>query len=381
MRPSVACDPRLLSVLFAVLIASAAVPLVGPANAAEHNPPDPQTTIHISIQSNGDARLTVTMRFALQTDNDTAAFERLAREFENGTTTVLSSDPFERAANGSSNVTGRPMAITGVERNGSHDTDVGRLKLSFTWSGFVRTDGDRLLLGDVFQTPSGTWLPELSSTQELVFTYPEAFSPENLEWPLRNGSVVIEGPAEFEPGEPAATFEWTGIPSPTATPTITRTRTATILSPGTPTNRTGLGYDLVPGPIFGVLAALLLLGGLAYLAYRSDEDLPWDGSPGTTDDASGLSTEEAETADTEPDADSVAATGEPLLSDEERILNLLEEHDGRMKQTVIVEETDWSNAKVSQLLSELDEADSIEKLRIGRENLITLPDRVPDGVE
>jgi uncharacterized membrane protein len=45
-----------------------------------------------------------------------------------------------------------------------------------------------------------------------------------------------------------------------------------------------------------------------------------------------------------------------------------------MKQANIVSETGWSNAKVSQLLSSMDEADRIDKLRIGRENLITLPD-------
>ena len=45
-----------------------------------------------------------------------------------------------------------------------------------------------------------------------------------------------------------------------------------------------------------------------------------------------------------------------------------------MKQGTIVTETGWSNAKVSQLLSAMDDDDRIDKLRIGRENLITLPD-------
>jgi uncharacterized membrane protein len=44
-----------------------------------------------------------------------------------------------------------------------------------------------------------------------------------------------------------------------------------------------------------------------------------------------------------------------------------------MKQATIVKETGWSNAKVSQLLSSMDEQDRIDKLRIGRENLISLP--------
>jgi uncharacterized membrane protein len=56
-----------------------------------------------------------------------------------------------------------------------------------------------------------------------------------------------------------------------------------------------------------------------------------------------------------------------------------------MKQASIVEETGWSNAKVSQLLSAMDEAGRVDKLRIGRENLISLPDEevaeVGDGEE
>jgi len=63
-----------------------------------------------------------------------------------------------------------------------------------------------------------------------------------------------------------------------------------------------------------------------------------------------------------------------LLSDEERVERLLERNGGRMKQASIVKETGWSNAKVSQLLSAMDENNRINKLRIGRENLISFPD-------
>jgi uncharacterized membrane protein len=48
-----------------------------------------------------------------------------------------------------------------------------------------------------------------------------------------------------------------------------------------------------------------------------------------------------------------------------------------MKQVDIVEATDWSNAKVSQLLTEMAEDGQVDKLRIGRENLISLPGEGP----
>jgi hypothetical protein len=85
----------------------------------------------------------------------------------------------------------------------------------------------------------------------------------------------------------------------------------------------------------------------------------------------------AENGDGEPEPEpepEPALADTELLSDEERVEHLLERNGGRMKQANIVDETGWSNAKVSQLLSAMDEADRIDKLRIGRENLISLPD-------
>ncbi|PSP87096.1 IclR-like transcriptional regulator [Halobacteriales archaeon QS_4_69_34] len=71
--------------------------------------------------------------------------------------------------------------------------------------------------------------------------------------------------------------------------------------------------------------------------------------------------------------------GAELLTDEDRVLALLEEHGGRMKQAAIVEATEWSKAKVSRLLSGLDEEGRIEKLSIGRENIISLAGHGPEA--
>jgi hypothetical protein len=140
------------------------------------------------------------------------------------------------------------------------------------------------------------------------------------------------------------------------------------------TNGTGDTGDW--GPIIGVLSSLLLIAALAYLVWRHDETIP---GPGTPDGEDGPPPDDSGVPDTESGDET--AGGQLLLSDEERVLDLLEERGGRMKQTEIVEETDWSNAKVSQLLSEMDENGEIEKLRLGRENLITLPEETPEGAE
>jgi hypothetical protein len=49
-----------------------------------------------------------------------------------------------------------------------------------------------------------------------------------------------------------------------------------------------------------------------------------------------------------------------------------------MRQADIVAETGWSDAKVSQLLSAMADEGRVEKLRLGRENLISLPDDASD---
>ncbi len=73
-------------------------------------------------------------------------------------------------------------------------------------------------------------------------------------------------------------------------------------------------------------------------------------------------------------------TAEPMpMTDEDRVLALLREHGGRMKQSQIVERTEWSKAKVSRLLSSMNEEGTVEKLSIGRENIISLDGHGPEA--
>lgn len=61
-----------------------------------------------------------------------------------------------------------------------------------------------------------------------------------------------------------------------------------------------------------------------------------------------------------------------FLTDREKIRQLVEANGGRMKQAEIVDSVEWSKAKVSRLLTDLESDDEITKLRLGRENLICL---------
>ncbi len=66
-----------------------------------------------------------------------------------------------------------------------------------------------------------------------------------------------------------------------------------------------------------------------------------------------------------------------FLTDRERVRQLINENGGRMKQSEIVDAVDWSKAKVSRLLADLEEDGVVTKLRLGRENLVCLSGHEP----
>ncbi|WP_241175451.1 hypothetical protein [Natronolimnobius sp. AArcel1] len=68
---------------------------------------------------------------------------------------------------------------------------------------------------------------------------------------------------------------------------------------------------------------------------------------------------------------------EEFITDRERVQQLVTDNGGRMKQSRIVDSVDWSKAKVSRLLAELEDDGQITKLRLGRENLVCLPGHEP----
>lgn len=68
------------------------------------------------------------------------------------------------------------------------------------------------------------------------------------------------------------------------------------------------------------------------------------------------------------------STTDPPKTDGERLRTLLESSDGRMRQADIVDELGWSASKTSRVIAEMAEDGGVEKLRLGRENLVELAD-------
>jgi hypothetical protein len=314
----------------------------------------------VQLQADGDARWRVTATFDLATANETEAFRRLATEFEAGEASPLGLPAFRSAAAATAEATGREMRLTDLRRSSAPNETVangtGRLTLSFTWTNFAQADGDRIVVDDAFRTESGTWLPGLESDQRLVVRPPPGYGVFDASQVPQNGTLEWTGPTTFGPGSLSATF--TG-------------------ANGGPGTQTPTGPD---GPVLGmgplVFLTTVAVGAGAVLAYalvrRRDISVPTVSSEETS---------ETPPPDTDPadgdaggDGGKEEAVAEELLSDEERVELLLSENGGRMKQANIVKETGWSNAKVSQLLSKMADEGRVDKLRIGRENLISFPE-------
>lgn len=328
--------------------------------------------LEVNVQESGDAIWTVTARYQLETTNDTAAFDQLIEDYEAGDDVGPTVTPFEELAARGENRTDRSMMIDGVTRTGEirnrsnaePDTPgdaTGVLVLEFRWTAFANTATDGIRIGDVF---GGSW--NLEADQTLVVRPPSGYSVDTVRpsTAVDGGVLRWEGPQNFGENEPAVVY----LPSNNTPP---------------PTTEPPNGDDLSWVYLVGVGIAVIGGGVVVYTWLRRDELFEDDDTPsptpaetgaepssggGEADTGSGAASTTTETTATDADE-----TVDPeLLSDEERVERLLEANGGRMKQADIVTETDWSNAKVSQLLSAMADDDRVEKLRIGRENLITL---------
>jgi hypothetical protein len=338
--------------------------LTGPSNARIEDPT--VTELYVAPDPGGDARWNVSVQYNLSSAADRAAFERYARTFEAGEADVgLDAAFFRTLATGASRATGREMSIRNVRYNATVANGTGVLSLTFTWTNFVTPTDEGFLVEDAVLMPGErTWLASIGPSQRLVVETPTGYQVTDTRFGLDNGSVVVEGPHTFR--DPL---------------TISYQQTA----PEEPSR----------GPPWLLVGAALLVGvGLAAVYVRRRGGRPGaEEPPSTPTDAdappesdaspSGAGTpaderDERDASDESPDDDE-SEVDPSLLSDEERVERLLAENGGRMKQARIVRETGWSDAKVSQLLSTMADEGRVEKLRLGRENLISLPDEEPGG--
>ncbi|WP_235853525.1 helix-turn-helix transcriptional regulator [Halosimplex salinum] len=384
--------------------------------------------MRVDVAADGDAEWRVMTVVSVTDGDEREAFADLVDEF-NETESPFALDTFRAGAENASDVTGRTMEIENVQRHHALHNETGALWITFTWTDFARTSGNRLYVDDAFNTSTGVWLPKLTDRETLVIEPPSGYGVSSAPTAstsavtnLENGVARWEGPQNF--GDRGPWIVYSGDATPFTTPPTTTGPTAVsptstldgpTAGPGTSPGGNGSEFlDALPLGIVVVVAAASA-AVLAVYMRRDEDDDGLGGLVGSGDDGSSGTDAGAESpAETESDgaagtdspadtdvsadderagvaagaaagagADVTASAGdatddggidEELLSDEERVERLIERNGGRMKQAAIVQETGWSNAKVSQLLSAMDDDDRIDKLRIGRENLISFPD-------
>ena len=297
----------------------------------------------IEIESDGDAVWTIEYRNRLETDDEEAAFDDLQSDIENDPEPYVERlrDRMDSTADNAAAATGREMVISEMSVEAERrdlPQEYGVVTYTFRWSNFAAVDGERLHVGDaidgLFLDEETTLLVSWPADYELLGSSP---SPSET----RDNSVVYTGPTNFAGGEPR-------------------------LELGPPGSSADDGSSL-PIVALGALLLILLVGVAGLLAYRRRK-----GSSGTV--TGQASSTDNETPPSDADGGPAPEIDPELLSNEEQVIQLLERNGGRMKQKEVAEQLEWTDAKTSQVTKGLREEGDLDGFRLGRENVLSLPE-------
>ncbi|MGZ0747034.1 helix-turn-helix transcriptional regulator [Haloparvum sp. AD34] len=343
-----------------------------------------QVTLRADVNESGDAHWRIEYRVRLDTDERKAAFSDLEQDVEQNESDYVARfrERMNATVTNAEETTGREMAVENVRVDTSRQTiteEYGVLTYEFRWTNFAVVDGDRLLFGDAL---AGFFLSEGHS---LTLTWPESYELESVQpSPDDTGAdrVRWSGKVDFAGDEPrvVVTKAGVGISGLLVAGVLAalivlllvgwqREAVAAVLGLG------GAGEREPSAPAGeaageGAAAAGKAAGGTGAGAAAGGEAA---GAAGDAGDAAtgGEGPEEGgeETGETGP-----SEPPEELLSNEERVLRLLEQHGGRMKQQDVVQELGWTDARTSQVVSGLRDEGKIEGFRLGRENVLRLPE-------
>ncbi|MEF8773794.1 MAG: hypothetical protein V5A23_01370 [Halobacteriales archaeon] len=367
---------------------------IGAAAVAGKDPPDANVaalveadlvTFRITVFDNASARWSIVYTRRLENETERQRFEEFAATFNGEETTAYAN--FKRQARGLAaagrNSTGRAMNATDFSKHASLGgncaipDDCGTVRMSFTWTAFAREADDRLVVDDVFE--GGLYL---GTDQSLVFAAgpdlsfasvkPDPDSQSDPDALSASDTVTWRGERTFADRRPLVAFE-PGESGATAVSSPGGTATGETPAGGGPTGD-GPTATTAGGGSSGVMPLVLagglvvVLTGLAFaVASRRDGGAPAATGGPDAGDGGGAAVGEPAVAD------------EELLTDEDEVVKLLRENGGRMKQVNIVDETGWSKSKVSMLLSDMEEDGRISKLRVGRENIVSLAGHEPEA--
>lgn len=360
-------------VLAVLSVGSIAIVAGGVGGAAAQEAPDTETEIDrlddaddieidVFVHENESATFVVDYRF--ENDSD-GTWDEFREDVEANPTTYADSETDrwnDELAEGE-NATEREMEIRNVDvetDTSSAPRDLGHVVVTFEWDSFAYRQLNRI---EVEDTLAGFSLPH--DTSFTVFA-PEGYTIDEVEPTPESGDPT----SDAEDGE-LASVQWggNGDPFSSTSPTIVMTEERN--DTGEPTEDEEETPPSMPWLI--VLAALAFLATVGAAGWWIKRDGRTTSTTPSPNGGATATVENGSAGDDEPPAE--------LLSNEERVLRLLEERGGRIKQQAVVSELDWTEAKTSQVVSGLREDDEVEVFRIGRENVLALPDESEDGAD
>ncbi len=346
----------------------AAVSRQASAGVRQADPPADTLVTRIRLHPNGSATWVIEIRTLITNETDVDDYRRFQSRFRNDTDQYISSfrERIVRLVETAANATDRPMradSFTASTRIEGGPRQYGVVEYRFRWTGFAAERDGGLAVGDVFE--SGYYLGE--DELLIVDAPPDHEIDTAAPTPDTRDDAVVgwSGPVDFGDGRPSV--RTVGGDATGATGPDTGTEPAA-------------NDDPFPLPLLGVgvgVVALVSLG--AFLLRSRDRNSPEnggesDGRDEPEDDGHPGGAGNGGTDDQDEDGGGdggVPVDDETLLTDEERVVTLLERNGGRMRQSDIADELGWSASKTSRTLSSMD-GDEIEKFRLGNENVIDL---------
>ncbi|WP_148414823.1 hypothetical protein [Haloferax sp. KTX1] len=355
------------------------------------------TRIVVDVSESGDATWEIQYWTRLDDENTTEAFQSLRDDVRANPDdyTAAFAERIASTVGAAENATGREMTATNVSVSAetrSLPDSFGVVSYSFEWSNFAAVDGDRLVVGDAIE---GFFL---DSSSRLILSWPDDYDATTVEPAgdeTREHTVIWRGSqTEFVSGEPSVVLErGAGGPGTTATASPTPVDSETPAA----------GDDPFPTTTALVAVVLVVLVGAGALYLRSrgalgggdggadaaggtDAGAPPESATTTADEADSASAADATTAAasagagaSEDESDAGDGGDEPspppeLLSNEERVLRLIESRGGRIKQQEVAGALDWTDAKTSKVVRGMRDEGTIEGFRLGRENVLRLPE-------
>ncbi|MFA9517947.1 helix-turn-helix transcriptional regulator [Halopenitus sp. H-Gu1] len=316
-----------------------------------------RVTLRAKVLESGNAAWRIEYRTRLDTDDREAAFEDLQEDVRQNESTYT--DRFrsrmQSSADAGATATGRSMTIRDVSvetQRRELPEAYGVLIYEFEWTNFAVVSDDRITAGDAI---AGLFLEE---EQRLTLAWPESHDLQNVRPTpdeTRSDSVTWTGPTDFANDEPHIETAPSGV--------------------------LGTGIGWLPIAIALVVVLVFLAIVMAYRHRGRDRRSLAGGDSGEVAESpvTEPETEREDEFESKPGGDTgsgaaVGSEAEELLSNEERVLRLLREHGGRMKQQDVVQTLGWTDARTSQIVSDLRDEGKLESFRLGRENVLRLPE-------